>query len=189
MNGAKDLVLLGRIINHVYIPMEKNKSEVKSLLQSYIETINHSINQVTGSRSIQIPQNIEPDDEVAIRNKDLIEQYEGYLQQWKEIIDITIENEKKKTPEPGSAIAVIDFWRARSTVLSTLYQELTKPEVAKITNRVAEYNQQTQNQIMTSTLEFTNSMKNLTKHNGIAKDNVKFLNTLERQFKNLQCND
>lgn len=42
---------------------------------------------------------------------------------------------------------------------------------------------------MTSVHEFDNSMKELTKYNGEAKDNVKFLNTLERQFKNLQSDD
>jgi dynein heavy chain len=42
---------------------------------------------------------------------------------------------------------------------------------------------------MTSVHEFDNSMKELTKINGEAKDNVKFLNTLERQFKNLTSDD
>ena len=49
------------------------------MLQKYVSQITHSISQVTGTRSIKIPTNIEPDDEIALSDKDLIEDYEKYL--------------------------------------------------------------------------------------------------------------
>lgn len=52
---------------------------MKGMLVKFVSQITHSINQVKGTRSIKIPTNIEPNDEVAIANKDLIEEYEGYL--------------------------------------------------------------------------------------------------------------
>jgi hypothetical protein len=59
--------------------MEKGRPEMKGMLVKFVSQITHSINQVKGTRSIKIPTNIEPNDEVAIANKDLIEEYEGYL--------------------------------------------------------------------------------------------------------------
>ena len=79
MSGAKDQALLSSIITNVYIPTQKNRQEIKATLQKYVSQITHFISQVTGTQSIRIPTNIEPDEEVAIKNKELIEEYERYL--------------------------------------------------------------------------------------------------------------
>jgi len=136
-----------------------------------------------------MPTYLEPDDEKAITSKETIAEYENYLNEWKDRIDEVLLEEAQNSPEPGSALAEIEHWRNKAGTLSTLYQELTKPEVTKIKNRVNIFHERSVSQIYTSVTEFENSMKDLTKINSEAKDNVKFLNTLERQFKNLTSDD
>ena len=49
--------------------------------------------------------------------------------------------------------------------------------------------EETKTNILTTTEEFKNEMKNLVKVNAEAKDNVKFLSTLQNKLRNLQENE
>lgn len=50
-----------------------------------------------------MPAYIEPDDEKAIASKETIQEYETYLNDWKDRIDEVLLEEAKNAPEPGSA--------------------------------------------------------------------------------------
>jgi len=141
------------------MPLENEKPEIVGLLSKYVSQIKTSISQVTGSASIKMPQYLEPDDEKAIANKETIDDYENYLVVWTDRIKEVTDGESKKTSEPGSASAVIEFWRARSGTLSTLYQELTKPEVTKIKNRVRIFHERSVSQIFSVVTDFEVNMK------------------------------
>lgn len=80
------------------------------------------------------------------------------------------------------------MWRSKSAILSTLYQTLTDRQVTMIKERYKKYQEMTENSTSTNLMDFEGSIKNLTKMYNEAKDNVKFLTTLERQFKALGTN-
>ncbi len=75
-------------------------------------------------------------------------------------------------------MAEIEFWRDRSSSLSTLYEQLNLPIVHKIVQTLNLAQAQS-----SVALEF--QLSELNKYYAEAKDNVKFLSTLERHFKNL----
>lgn len=75
-------------------------------------------------------------------------------------------------------LAEIEFWRDRNASLSTVYEQINQPNFQHIVKILA------QAQLASAaTLEF--QMAEITKYYLEANDNVKFLSTLERHFKNI----
>ena len=103
------------------------------------------------------------------------------MEEWTKTIKAAILKEQSKKLDRNSALADIELWRSRSATLSTLHQKLSNPHVQMVRQRLQKYLVDNPSTI----IEFDNQMKDLTKQYGEAKDNVKFLTTLERQFKNL----
>lgn len=103
---------------------------------------------------------------------------EDLIGEWTETVTDTLEKEIKKTPVGSTALSEISFWRDRNTVLSALYEQLSQPIIKMITDILIEAN---------SSLvpPFENRLSELNKLHLEAKDNVKFLSTLERHFKTL----
>jgi len=77
-------------------------------------------------------------------------------------------------------LAEIDFWRERNAALSALNEQLKLPTVAKMLDILA------QKPDMSAISNFKMSRDELAKYYTEAKDNVRFLTTLERHFK-VQC--
>lgn len=75
-------------------------------------------------------------------------------------------------------MAEIEFWRDRAACLSTLYEQLNLPIVSKIVSILNAAQMPS-----ASSLEF--QLSELNKIYAETKDNVKFLGTLERHFKNI----
>jgi dynein heavy chain len=75
-------------------------------------------------------------------------------------------------------MAEIEFWRDRNSSLSTLYEQLNLPIVHTITQILARAQA-----ACSPSLDF--QLLELNKFYTEAKDNVKFLSTLERHFKNI----
>ena len=101
---------------------------------------------------------------------------------WRDIIKTTIQKEKEKKPEPNYSLGEIEYWRSRSATLSTLHQQLSHPSVNMVKKRLAIC------RIIDNSMnikDFDDALKELNKLYSEAKDNVKFLNTLERQFKSI----
>ena len=74
---------------------------------------------------------------------------------------------------PGNGpLAEIDFWRDRSGALSALVEQLKLPKIAAI---LEIYNN----------IDLEYRRADLNKYHTEAKDNVRFLSTLERHFKNI----
>ena len=90
-----------------------------------------------------------------------------------------MEEQLQKQPQGNGPLAEIDFWKERSSNLSSLYEQLKSPAVQhiiavlKVAGGVSAY----------SNFEYHRS--ELNKYYLEARDNVKFLSTLERHFKNL----
>lgn len=87
-------------------------------------------------------------------------------------------------------MGIIEFWRTKSNIFNALCQELAKPEVDALVEDLRSCPDRHFHSAVAAPLDkFDISYKKLIKLNGEAKDNVKFLNTLERQFKNLKSDE
>jgi dynein heavy chain len=75
-------------------------------------------------------------------------------------------------------LAEIEYWRDRAASLSTLFEQLNLPIVQKIVQIL-----NAAQMASASSLEF--QLSELNKIYSETKDNVKFLGTLERHFKNI----
>ena len=79
-----------------------------------------------------------------------------------------------QTPQGNGPLAEIDYWRERNAALSALFEQLKLPKVKQL----LEIFNHTDNSI-----EYLR--QDLNKYYTEAKDNVRFLSTLERHFKNI----
>lgn len=177
------------LIENIHIPLENENQEMRVHFEKFRSMVNNSIGQVVGTKNIQLPSRLVSDFNELRTDPTLIDEYERLMTQWAETMRSTISNEVSKILDCKQSLGVIEYWRLRSTVLNMLYQELDKPEVETVRKLVGEYNDITGGVGSGAVEEFEIAKKNLSKFNGEAKDNVKFLSTLERQFKNLQSND
>ena len=71
-------------------------------------------------------------------------------------------------------MAEVDYWRERSAALSTLYEQLKAPRVQRFMEVYSRVD-----------YSFEYLRQDLGRFYTEAKDNVKFLTTLERHFKNV----
>lgn len=96
------------------------------------------------------------------------------------MIMTTIEHEDAKKPQGQGPLAEIEYWRERYGPFSTLFEQIGMPTVQKII-QVLE-NEKGDTSMLPG---FKDQYTELNKHYVEAKDNVKFLSTLERHFKNI----
>jgi len=108
----------------------------------------------------------------------LIAQLEVALEDWTPAIAATLDAQTAKRPIGRGPLAEIDFWRARAAALSTLCEQLQTPN----SRRMVEVLERCDSQLLPA---FHTQYSELEKRYVEAKDNVKFLTTLERHFKNL----
>lgn len=115
---------------------------------------------------------------MAARDPSLTAQLESTMEDWAAVISSTIDEQLKKQPRGSGPIAEIDFWKERNSVLSSLYEQLKVPAMQNILAilRIAG---------VTSFYNFEYHRSELNRYYLEAKDNVKFLGTLERHFKNI----
>lgn len=180
--SSKPLTDLKFLLNHVFIPIEP-KTDVKSMMEKFSAQLDTTLHQVCGKVTIEIPDlpaDISEEEILAHRGEEL----QLAMEVWTNKIKEVIATEKAKKPEStNSAMAEIEFWKNRSAVLTTLHQQFNLPGVKRIENIM----QIAKNSYDNLTYEnFRKEMANLNKIFSVAKDNVKFLNTLERQFKTIQ---
>lgn len=161
---------------------EELKNELLVTLQRFTSHISHTVQQVAGETRLQIPEeltelNILEPEQVAADNA-IITKLEVLAQEWIETVAGALSKEQKKVPVGNGPLAEIEFWKDRSSSLSTLYEQLNLPIVHKIVQTLGLARAPS-----SSSLEF--QLSELNKFYAEAKDNVKFLSTLERHFKHL----
>ena len=179
--------MLSKLLKDVYLPLEGKNPESRKNLEKFISHISHTSVQVSGTVSIELPIVAIGDDiERDIADMDLMTNYGNAMESWTNTIIETIrrENEQRKRTTQ-TALAEIELWRSRSASYSNLIQQLSHRSVGVIHSRLEAYCKTENGLGNTVAEEFTKQMKLLSKLNGEAKENVKFLTTLERQFKNL----
>ena len=142
--------------------------------------------QVSGTVSIELP--IVPFDttiETDIKDQELMNNYLSAMESWNKTIKETLDRESKRARTSNTALSEIELWRSKSASYQNLTQQLSHASVAIIKDRLEAFSQTESGMGNMVVDDFIKNMKNLNKNTAEAKENVKFLTTLERQFKNL----
>lgn len=116
------------------------------------------------------------------QNDVLIHEIENATLEWTKQIASAVEVQLKKAPHGNGPLAEIDFWRERNAALSALSEQIKMPKVKKMLDILAKKDAMGDHAILQS---FDLNRAELNKYYVEAKDNVRFLSTLERHFKNL----
>eukprot|EP01065_Artemidia_motanka_P041378 TRINITY_DN5358_c0_g3_i1.p1 TRINITY_DN5358_c0_g3~~TRINITY_DN5358_c0_g3_i1.p1 ORF type:complete len:4876 (+),score=1837.91 TRINITY_DN5358_c0_g3_i1:119-14629(+) len=149
-------------------------------LDQHIKTVVH---QVSGDRKLHIPTHIDIKDtpaeiKAAQENDDLVQEIDEAVLKWNTHISHVIEQQQQNDQATGkNPLSEIDFWKEKYAVLSAIYEQLALPQVKTMLKVLKESDQGG------SYPNFEISYNNLSKMYFEAKDNVKFLSTLERHFR------
>jgi dynein heavy chain len=155
------------------------RSELSIATQKFSLQVHHTLMQVAGEARLSIPTDLVVDNvKEAARNPQLVETLSSIANEWIEVIVGTLNDELAKQPKGQGPLAEIDFWRERNASLSILYEQTNQP--AFKTYLAVLTAAQTSN---APTLEY--QVSEIAKLYVEANDNIKFLTTLERHFKNI----
>jgi dynein heavy chain len=123
------------------------------------------------------------DEDAISRNPTLVKQLTEAVQSWaetiKETMDRAAKSEKTRTHDTASGETI--YWSNRSALFNTLYQQLNKQTVRRILN-VLSAGERNENGALE---EYNAQFHDFSIAYAKAKDFVKFLMTLDRQFRNL----
>ena len=139
--------------------------------------IQQTIQQIEGDVKLEIPEiDLQADPVKLSRDQPLVSQLEKAVDRWSRVISITLEEQFTKYPQGNGPLAEIEFWKERNSALNALYLQLQVPSALAVLAVLKAAGSASQ-----VTFEITKS--DLNKYYVEAKDNVKFLMTLERHFK------
>ena len=144
-----------------------------------LEQVQRTTKQIAGEVKLIIPDVPLAADPVEIaKDAHTVSTLEAAMEDWGRLISGTVDEQLKKAPLGNGPLAEIDFWKERNSGLNSLYEQLKLPSVQKILAVLKHSN-------VPSYSNFEYRRSELSKYFLEAKDNVKFLNTLERHLKNL----
>jgi hypothetical protein len=188
------LSCIANTMSKLYLPViEKGQSEytglpelddgVKHELTSNVVKLEQQLRTNTsskGEQKLSMPK-VNISDPKAVTDDDRRE-IEEHVERWTQRItrDVAEEN-SKSAPRNSSPLSEIDFWRQRSASLSTVYEQLTSPKLQALIQILAEKDRENPLLVM-----YNYHFSDLSKLYLEAKDNVKFLSTLERHFKHIE---
>eukprot|EP00750_Incisomonas_marina_P009230 INCI15857.2.p1 GENE.INCI15857.2~~INCI15857.2.p1 ORF type:complete len:4529 (-),score=890.01 INCI15857.2:58-13644(-) len=152
------------------------KNEFKNNLAKFTNQITEVINHVNGDVTITIPD-MDPS-KMSMDDYDVQSKFEAALDNWISTISEAIERESTRQHQGPGPLDEIEFWRQRNAALSPLYELLNLQQVKDVQKAMARMELQRMG-------TFKAQLGEITKLYVEAKDNVKFLTTLERHFKNL----
>ncbi|ELU10552.1 hypothetical protein CAPTEDRAFT_221643 [Capitella teleta] len=144
-------------------------------MQKFASSITHTIQQIEGEVRLELPdielsENIEEN----LKRPELIEVVEQTCRNWYHQLSAAVEAQQNKTPQYNGPLAEIDYWRERNAAFSALYEQLKLPRVKQMLEIYGSID---------NSIEYLK--QDLSKYYTEAKDNVRFLSTLERHFKNI----
>ena len=155
------------------------RDELVTNVEKFASHLEVVIKQVEGEVKLEIP-NIVIAEEPAVVAKQppIVAQLEVAMEGWSRVISNTVETILKKTPRGSGPLAEIDFWKERNSALGALSEQLKLPQIQKILEVLKAAN-------VPSLSNFDYHRNEMSRYFIEAKDNVKFLTTLERHFKNI----
>ena len=148
-------------------------------MQKFINHIDLTIRQIEGEVRLKMPEIELPETMEGIeKDEALINRLESVVYEWESQINEAIEAQNRRVPKDEGPLAEIDYWKERNISLSGIFEQ-TKQDKAK---RILDVLTLVESPAAAS---FENQRLDLSKLYNEAKDNVRFLSTLERHFKNI----
>ncbi|KAM6964967.1 dynein axonemal heavy chain 10 [Aplochiton taeniatus] len=155
------------------------RDELLNGTHKYLGHIDRTLQQLEGEIKLHVPElDLTPEVEVLRASAEVVEKLERCVMNWQTQITIVIEEQLKKKPQVPGPMAEIDFWRERAAILSALNEQLKLPVVKKILEVMVKADP-----VTVQNLDLT--IHELSKYHVESVENVRFLSTLERHFKNL----
>ena len=148
-------------------------------VQKFTSQVRQTIQQVEGEVKLDIPQiDLTVSPQAAARDIVLLSHLEKCVDSWSRIISSTIEEQLKKSAQGNGPLAEVDLWKEKYSALNALYLQLQTDTVFHILAILKAA-------VSSSHSAFEVTRVELNRYYVEAKDNVKFLGTLERHFKNI----
>lgn len=153
------------------------RDEFLITMQKFINHVDLTIRQIEGEIKLQIPDVVLPDDPKALeKNEGLLTIIEAAVYGWEAQITEAIDVQSRRDRKSKSPLAEIDYWRERNISFSGIYEQTKQEKVQKIIEILTKIESP-------ASSSFEGARKELAKNYNEAKDNVRFLSTLERHFK------
>ena len=155
------------------------RDELVTNVEKFASHLEVVIKQVEGEVKLEIPDiTIAEEAAIVARQAPIVIQLEAAMEGWSRVISNTVESILKKAPRGSGPLAEIDFWKERNSALGALSEQLKLPQVQKILEVLKLAN-------VASLSNFEYHRNEMSRYFIEARDNVKFLTTLERHFKNI----
>ena len=157
------------------------RDEFLITMQKFVNHIDLTIRQIEGEVKLKIPDIELPKDGPfpgIEKDETLINALETAVYEWETQISDALEVQNRKTPKGGGPLAEIDYWKERNISLSGIFEQTKQEKVKKILE-ILTYVESP------AAASFEGQRLDLSKYYNEAKDNVRFLSTLERHFKNI----
>ena len=183
---SNSLQMLDCILSEVYVPIfNQNQSEIPSEfydeivtgLNTFLGHTKRTIQQLDNEIRLDVPNHLPTSTDANLSNVDL-EDLESVVASWQIQISTSIEEQTSLTPTGRGPMAEIEFWCERKSALSALAEQLKLPKVENTLQTLQRHDSPT-------ATNFKRSRDELVKLHIEANENVRFLSTLERHFKNL----
>ena len=153
------------------------RDELLINVQKFTTQLQQTIQQVEGEIKLDVPEiDITIMPQTQSKDPTLVSSLEAAVDSWSRVITITLEEQFKKTPPGNGPLAEIEFWKERNAALNALYLQLQTATVQHIISVLRAAGSSSQ-------VSFEITRGDLTRYYVEAKDNIKFLMTLERHFK------
>jgi dynein heavy chain len=165
---------------------DNDSKEFRGSMLKFKMQIEQAIQQVKGDVDIrlELDPSIVIDDET-VKNYDTVKKLEHALRKLKDKAqDVLAEVQANKTlpkTQGSGPLAEIEFWRQRNAKLSTSCEQFNGARIKQVQEVLRESGGQGEE----LEEQYANCLVELSKLYVEAKDNVKFLTTLERHFKNI----
>ena len=153
------------------------RDELLINVQKFTSQVQQTIQQVEGEIKLKVPEidtSIPP--QTLAKDPSKIAGLEAAVDSWSRVISITLEEQFKKSPPGNGPLAEIEYWKERNSALNALYLQLHTQQVQHILSVLKASGS-------SSLVTFEITRGDLNKYYVEAKDNIKFLMTLERHFK------
>ena len=145
-------------------------------MQKFTHSVTRTIQQIEGEVRLEVPNiSLPANPEDAQKDFYIMKQVEEICRDWYRLVDEALATQIKKLPVGDGPLAEIEFWRERNAALSAMHEQLKLPSVKAFLDIFSLVDEDL----------FDTLKGDLNKYYTEAKDNVRFLGTLERHFKNI----
>ncbi|XP_023576433.1 dynein heavy chain 10, axonemal [Octodon degus] len=162
-----------------YHSVQMLRDEFLMSIQKFSSNIQRIMQQLEGEIKLEMPAiSVEGDVAALAGDPDTLEALEQCVINWLSQISAALEGQLKKTPQGNGPLAEIEFWRERNATLSALHEQTKLPVVRKALDVI-----RAADSMLVANVQPV--LTELFKLHMEASDNVRFLSTVERHFKNI----